>query len=100
MRQPLHATAFAGAAALCLSVAACVVAPANPYPPVPAARVEVIPPPPRAALVWQPGAWHWNGAGYQWMPGHYIERAPGHRFVPGHWVRGPYKWRWVPGGWM
>ena len=42
----------------CLIVTACIVAQPNPYPPPPP-RVEVVPAPPRTAMVWEPGHWFW-----------------------------------------
>ncbi len=86
-----------------LAVAGCVVAPPNPFPPPPAPRVEVVPPPRpgQVQTIWQPGQWHWNGAGYVWIPGHYVERVVGtSRWEPGHWAlrRGAYVW--IPGRWI
>jgi hypothetical protein len=88
------------AVALTLLLAACVVEPANPYPAPPPLRVEVVPPPPRPLVVWQPGTWHWNGASYVWLPGHYIERPAGARWEHGHWGYRGGAWVWVPGHWI
>jgi hypothetical protein len=86
---------YAGALAVML-LSGCVVAPGGP-PPVPVARVEVVPPPPSARVVWQPGGWHWNGGAYVWIRGHYVERqAAYHRWVPGHWQGGA----WIPAHWV
>lgn len=88
-----------------VTLAGCVVAtaqPRNPYPAVPPARYEVIPPPPgpQAIWVWEPGHWHWNGGGYVWVRGHYVRRRPNWvRWVPGHWALERGAWVWVPGHW-
>jgi hypothetical protein len=86
-------------AGLALSVTGCVVEPANPYPPVPAPRVEVVPPAPARAVVWQPGHYQWNGAAYVWVPGRYIARTGG-RWVRGHWQRAGGGWVWVRAHWQ
>ncbi len=86
-------------AGLSLSVAGCVVEPVNPYPPVPAPRMEVVPPAPRTAAVWQPGHYLWNGRAYVWEPGHYVVRAGG-QWVRGHWVRRGREWAWEPAHWQ
>ena len=67
-------------------------------PPVPAERAEFVPPPPSAAVIWQPGEWHWNGVTYVWRPGHYITRVAAYH----HWVRGHWNGAgaWVPGHWV
>lgn len=90
---------------LCLGVAGCVVAPAgpyqaNPYPPVPQARVEIVPRPPRPAMVWQPGHYLWDGHGYRWVPGRYLERRGGEHWVAGRWVRRGGGWFWVAPHWQ
>lgn len=81
----------------------CVVATtANPYPPVPAARYEVVPAPPGPASVWvwTPGHWHWNGTAYVWIGGRYEHRNPAwSHWVAGHWMYTYGAWRWVPGHW-
>ena len=60
------------------------------YPPIPELRPEVIPPPPGARVLWEPGHWHWNGVQYVWLGGHYIQRRPNYvHYVPGHWAAGP-----------
>lgn len=83
-----------------VAVSGCVVQPANPYPPVPAARVEVIPPRPQPNLIWQPGHYQWNGRVYAWIPGRYVNRAPGGRWVPGHWVWFNGRHVWVAAHWQ
>jgi len=73
----------------------------NPYPPVPAARVEVVPSAPSATVVWEPGHWRWNGATYEWLPGSYVERTvvTGTRWVEPHWEGRGGSWVWVDGHW-
>lgn len=84
-------------ACLTILVAGCVVVQPS-HPPMPAVRVEQVPPPPTERVVWQPGEWHWTGDGYVWRPGHYVERlVVYHRFVPGHWDGNG---RWEPGHWV
>jgi hypothetical protein len=57
------------------------------YPPLPPPRVEVLPPPPGARYIWQPGHWVWNGRAYAWIGGRYIIRRAAYReYVPGHWA--------------
>ena len=72
------------------------------YAPIPAPRVEIVPPAPGPRVVWEPGHWHWNGATYVWRGGHYVERRPhyGH-YVTGHWRWGPRvgHYVWVPAHW-
>ena len=66
-----------------------VTAPVAPPPP----RVEVIPAPPSADMIWVPGYWHWDGGHHVWMGGRWEARR-GHE----HWE--PH--RWAPdnrGGW-
>ncbi len=101
MRASLASLALAGLLGGCVvaetaspPVPAAQVAP----PPVPAERVEYIPPPPSAAVLWQPGEWHWNGVAYVWRPGHYIQRvAYYHHWVRGHWNGAGV---WIPGHWV
>jgi hypothetical protein len=96
------------AGALALSLACCTVqtAPtvaANPYPPVPPPRVEVVPKPPVSAepLVWTPGHWDWTGAGYTWTEGRWGPAVtPGHAWRPGYWAATSSGWVWQPGGWF
>jgi len=93
------ASAFA-ALAVTLGVAACVVAPANPYPPPPPLQAEVVPPAP-VGRYWEPGHWQWNGAQYVWVPGRYIVRAAGvTHWEHGHWENRGGAWVWVPGHWV
>ena len=65
-------------------------------------RVEVVPPPPGARYLWEPGHWHWNGVAYAWIPGHYITRRAHYaHYVPGHWHWAPARggWVWAPAHW-
>ena len=67
----------------------------------PPPRVEVVPAPPRDAVEWEPGHWHWDGREYRWMPGCYVDR-PGRAavYVPGHWDERPNgRWVWVEVHW-
>ena len=66
----------------------------------PAARVEVVPPPPVGPhrWVWVPGYWRWNGDRYIWFRGQYIRRTHGN-WRPGHWDHRPGGWVWYGGGW-
>ena len=53
-----------------------------PYPP-PAARVEVVPPPPRdAGAVWVDGEWAWQGKRWTWLPGGWVLPPPKAYFAP------------------
>ncbi len=94
---------FATLALAPLGLAGCVQPQSSGYAPVPAARREQIPPPPRGGdrHVWQPGHWQWNGRAYEWVAGHYVEysRHRGGRWVPGHWVQRGREQVWVPGHW-
>lgn len=98
MSRLITAAALAGL----LALGGCVVEPVNPYPPPPPLRTEVIPAAPSAAVVWEPGHYHWNGGAYVWVPGHYVTRvATMHRWEHGHWEHGPGGgWVWVPGHWV
>ncbi|HET6306344.1 MAG TPA: hypothetical protein VFG12_04115 [Rhodopila sp.] len=74
----------------------------NPYPPVPAPVVEMIPKPPvtAQALEWQPGHWDWNGSGYVWARGQYVPAAGhGQLWMPGWWARTDAGWVWRPAHW-
>jgi hypothetical protein len=100
MRPPVRVSVAALALTACLagSVAA---QPPPPYAPIPPPRVEVIPAPPGARFIWQPGHWHWDGATYVWVPGRYVQRfAHYHHWVPGAWVLGGHGWVWVPAHWV
>ena len=92
------------AALACVILAGCAVAPAqNPYPAPPPTQVEIIPKPPVSAtpLVWQPGHYEWNGAGYVWYPGQYVPQAGhGTLWQPGYWANTGGAWSWQPGHWV
>jgi len=81
-----------------LAASGCVVDTA-PYPPIPAPRVEVVPPAPGPRLAWEPGHWRWNGSAYLWVPGHYVEGRVGVHWIDGHWANRAGAWVWVPGHW-
>jgi hypothetical protein len=70
------------------------------YAPVPPLRYEVRPPPPPGPrMVWQAGAWNWNGRGYDWIPGHYVAFRPHHHWAAGYWRGyGPHR-VWVGPDW-
>lgn len=73
------------------------------HPPVPPLRAETVPKPPVSAqqLVWLPGSWEWNGAGYVWVAGHYVPHAAaGALWLPGHWVQTSEGWVWETGHWL
>jgi hypothetical protein len=71
-----------------------------PYGPIPPPRYEVVPPPPSAQYIWQPGHWHWDGYRYAWVGGHYVIRQPHYAaYVPGRWEHHGPNWVWVPAHW-
>jgi YXWGXW repeat-containing protein len=91
--------------ALALALAGCYVTSeaVSPYPPVPAARAEVMPKPPVSAepLIWQPGHWDWDGRGYVWAPGQWVGRAGhGAMWQDGYWTLHNGGWAWVPAHWV
>lgn len=97
MTNKLLITAGAALLALSLSAGAQVYVHVGPPPPV----REVVPPPPHAGLVWQPGYHRWDGARYVWVPGTYVEAPRGHaRWIPGHWRNSPRGYIWVEGHWV
>jgi hypothetical protein len=51
-----------------------------PYPP-PAARVETLPPRPRADARWIDGQWSWDASRWTWMPGGWVSAPPASRFA-------------------
>ncbi len=86
--------------------------------PMPALRVETMPPPPHPGWHWVPGHWVWRGNAWAWNRGHYVamevpampaevvETAPpppaGPHWV---WVKGHYAWEgnawaWHKGHWV
>lgn len=76
---------------------------ANPYPPPPPVRTEVIPKPPVSGdpLIWQPGHWDWVSNGYAWVPGEWTKRAGhGTEWQDGYWSNQSGTWTWVPAHWL
>lgn len=57
-----------------------------PYPPPPA-RVEIVPPSPRALAVWIDGEWTWQIRRWAWKPGRWVAAPEGGRFAPWTYVR-------------
>ena len=51
------------------------------YPPPPA-RVEHVPPRPRAGAVWIDGEWAWQGHAWAWQSGRWVMAPAGCRFSP------------------
>ncbi len=86
-------------------VAACAVqttSTATPFPPVPPPLAETMPKPPVSAekLLWQPGHWNWDGAGYNWAPGEWVPAAGhGPLWQPGWWSNSDGGWTWQPAHW-
>lgn len=95
--------------ALSATLAACVVAPAQPVAPAapligvriapPPAQVEVIPVAPAPHWYWIGGHWRWDGQRYVWAPGHWVEPRPNEVFVPARWVFEGGVWVYRPGYW-
>ena len=84
--------------------------------PMPALRVEVIPPVPHPGWHWVPGHWAWRGS-WVWVHGHYVatdvppmptplvETPPPSPGPHWFWVRGHHVWEgggwaWHPGHWV
>lgn len=95
-----------GALALVVSLAGCVVVPADPY--YGGGTVAVAPPPPRAEVVgvapypgwiWLGGYWNWTGRRHEWVGGHWDAPRHGHRWVPHHWSQHRDGWRFNRGYW-
>jgi hypothetical protein len=72
--------------------------------------VHVAPPPPLVetmlvapgpGLVWIPGYYTWNGAGYAWVPGRWLPPPRPHAvWVPGRWVHDKkLGWFFIEGHW-
>ena len=99
---PLPGILLAGA----LGLASCVASPQlayNSHPPPPPPVAETIPKPPvtEEVLVWQPGHWDWNGAGYLWVQGRFVPQAGhGNLWMPGFWQRSGGTEVWLPAHWM
>ena len=90
--------------ALLCTVAASGCVPMYPaYPIVPPPKEELVPVPPQSSvpLIWQPGHYDWNGAGYIWVPGRWVGRAGhGTLWQDGYWRREGNAYVWVPAHWM
>jgi len=93
-------------AALMLSLAGCVVVPAQPYPAgevvtvaPPPPQVEYIGPPPAVGYVWLGGYWGWHGGRHVWVGGHWEAPRAGYYWVPHAWVREGNGWRMHEGHW-
>ena len=92
----------AGGVACLIGIGSAVAQPPPTYAPVPAPRVEHVPPPPGPHMVWEPGHWHWDGVRYVWFGGRYVETRPHyHHWVEGHWVWRPHEghYVWAPAHW-
>lgn len=75
----------------------------NPNPQPPPVRAEVIPKPPvsEEPLIWQPGHWDWEGAGYVWREGDWVKRAGhGTQWQDGYWTTSNGVWVWQPPHWL
>lgn len=101
MRKIPVALALAASVAL----AGCVTETTAPFspPPIPPLQTEVLPLPPVSAvpLIWQPGHWNWNGAGYVWQPGLYVPQGThSNMFMPGYWQQTTSGWAWVAPHWL
>ncbi len=73
-----------------------------PYPP-PAARVEVVPPPPEGqkGAVWIDGEWMWKGRRWVWQPGQWVVPYPGSYYAPPATVRlSDHQIAWFAGSWQ
>ncbi len=92
--------ALAMVAGLAGTIDAAYAQPVMPYPAVPPRQVEVVPPPPGRAFLWEPGHWQWEGRAYAWEPGRYVARQPHFaRFILGQWSLRHVGWVWVPAHW-
>ena len=110
-KAEIYVRNLAVAAAVALTVSACVVVPARGYyaeggyytgavtiaPPAP--QVEVLGAPPVAGYVWLGGYWNWVGDRHEWVGGHWAAPRPGHHWVAHQWVRQGDGWRMKPGHW-
>ena len=100
------------AAAVALTVSACVVVPARGYyagggyytgavtiaPPEP--QVEVYGAPPVAGYVWIGGYWNWVNGRHVWVGGRWSAPRPGYRWAPHHWEHRADGWHLAGGGWV
>ena len=91
------------ALAASVALAGCVAQTSFSPPPVPPPQTEAIPLPPVSGvpLIWQPGHWNWNGAGYVWEPGMYVPQGThSNMFMPGYWQQTTSGWAWVAPHWL
>lgn len=75
----------------------------SPHPPVPPVRAERVPSPPKSSVVmiWQPGHYDWDGAGYVWIAGEWVDRAGhGTLWQDGYWQQTNQTSMWVPAHWI
>lgn len=93
-------------AAVALSLAGCVVVPAQPRyvgetvavePPPP--QVEYVGAPPVVGYVWLGGYWGWHAGRHVWVGGHWEAPRPGYHWVPHAWVHEGGGWRMREGHW-
>ncbi len=102
--NPLLAAALAASVAMLGGCAVETAPTAMAVPPaIPATTIEVIPKPPVTAtpIIWQPGHWDWNGAGYVWTAGQYVPNVGhGNLYMPGYWARSTAGWQWQSAHWM
>jgi hypothetical protein len=94
-------------AALCASLAGCVVVPDQGHyaggvvmvaPPTP--RDEVIGVAPGAGFIWTGGYWNWVGGRHEWVSGRWVAGRPGYHWQQHAWVRSGDGWRMRPGRWV
>jgi hypothetical protein len=99
------------AAAVALTLSACVVVPAHGYyaggyyagavtiaPSAP--QVEVYGAPPAAGYVWLGGYWNWVGGRHVWVGGHWSAPHPGYRWEPNRWEHRGDGWHMTGGAWI
>jgi hypothetical protein len=108
----LYVRNLALAAAVALSVSACVVVPARGYyaggdyyagavtiaPPAP--QVEVVGVAPAAGYVWLGGYWNWLGGRHVWVRGHWSAPHSGYHWAPNRWERRGDGWHMTGGRWV
>lgn len=73
------------------------------HPPVPAIPAEQVPNPPRSriTLIWEPGHFNWDGAGYLWVRGKWVSRSGhGTLWQDGFWQNSGGTSTWVTAHWM
>ena len=111
-KAEIYVRNLALAAAVALSVSACVVVPARGYyagggyytgavtiaPPAP--QVEVIGAPPVAGYVWLGGYWNWVGGRHVWVAGHWSAPRAGYHWAPNRWEHRGGGWYMTGGRWV